>query len=216
MPAHGTPDTLIANQIADTAPSSVFDTFLNRLMTAESGGRRKAKNPRSTALGPFQFIKSTFLDVTRRHFPAEIVGLTEQEVLSRRTDPDLAWRAAAAFCRDNVKHLKDRGLEPTFAHLRLSFLLGPADAVRIIQSREATPVVNVLSEAIIEANPFMRDMKVADLLSRSERDVNRDRNELVETAPQPQVRPPARVRAPETRVAKPAKNRHTKAVRSSP
>jgi len=37
---------------------------------------------------PYQFIKSTFLELTRRHFPAEIVGLTEEEILRLRTDPD--------------------------------------------------------------------------------------------------------------------------------
>jgi hypothetical protein len=41
--------------------------FLDRLM-AESSGRSAAKSPRPTAFGSFQFIKSTFLDITRRHF----------------------------------------------------------------------------------------------------------------------------------------------------
>ena len=43
---------------------------------------------------PYQFIKSTFLELTRRHFPAEIVGLTEEEILRLRTDPDLSRRCS--------------------------------------------------------------------------------------------------------------------------
>jgi hypothetical protein len=62
--------TSIADKYVETASSAEFDAFLDRLMSAESGGLAHAKNPRSTALGPFQFIKSTFLEITRRHFPA--------------------------------------------------------------------------------------------------------------------------------------------------
>ena len=36
--------------------------------------RTQPKNPRSSALGPFQFIKSTFLELTRRHFPQRLPG----------------------------------------------------------------------------------------------------------------------------------------------
>ena len=51
------------------APDAAFHTFLDRLMGAESAGRSHAKNPRSSALGPFQFINSTFLAVMRRAVP---------------------------------------------------------------------------------------------------------------------------------------------------
>ena len=108
----------LAEQVAAIAPPPAFDHFLNRLMAAESGGRSDAKNPRSTALGPFQFIKTTFLDITRRHFPEEIAGLSEAQILERRRDPELSRRAATAYCKESVTYLQAHGLEPTFAHLR--------------------------------------------------------------------------------------------------
>jgi hypothetical protein len=162
----------IANQLVETASPRVFDVFLNRLMAAESGGRRHAKNPRSSALGPFQFINRTFLDVARRHLSADIARLTEEQILALRTDPALSRRAAAVFCREIVDYLKEQGLEPTFAHLRLAFLLGPAGAARILQAQQRTPVARLLPLAVIEANPFLRDMSVNDLLAKSERDVS--------------------------------------------
>ena len=79
------------------APLGAFDSFLDHLMRAESNGRNTAANPRSTALGPFQFIKSTFLDVMRRHFSADIAHLNETDILALRTDRGFARRAAAAF-----------------------------------------------------------------------------------------------------------------------
>jgi hypothetical protein len=150
-------------------------------MSAESGGLSHAKNPRSTALGPFQFIKSTFLEITRRHFPADIAGLSETQILARRTDHDLSRRAATVFCKDSVRYLKEQGLEPTFAHLRLAYLLGPADAARVMHAQAQTPVVRLLSAAVIKANPFMRRMEVGDLIAKSERDVSREPAQLPRT-----------------------------------
>jgi hypothetical protein len=52
------------------------------------------------------------------------------------------------------------------------FLLGPADAVRVMQAEQQTPVAQVLSPTVIKANPFMRSMSVSDLLAKIERDVS--------------------------------------------
>jgi hypothetical protein len=194
-PSSGAPEKLVAGQSVAAASPSAFDTFLDRLMAAESGGRSHAKNPRSTALGPFQFIKGTFLELTRRHFPQEISGLSEHEILKLRTDPDLSRRAAAVFCKESVDYLKEKGLEPNFAHLRLAYLLGPADAARIMQTQEETPVVRLLSPAVIKANPFMRSMSVTDLLAKSERDVMRERSEPIAASPPSEARPAARAKA---------------------
>jgi hypothetical protein len=174
--------TSIANKYVETATASEFDAFLDRLMSAESGGSAYAKNPRSTALGPFQFIRRTFLEITRNHFATEIAGLSEAEILSRRTDHDLSRRAAAVFCKDNARYLKERGLEPTFAHLRLAYLLGPADAIRIMQAEQQTPVAQLLSPAVIKANPFMRRMQADELLAKSERDVSGEPTPRVQRA----------------------------------
>jgi len=182
----------IAHETPENAPVASFEIYLDRLMAAESGGRSTAKNPRSSALGAFQFIKSTFLEVTRRHFPTEVAGLSEQEILHLRTDRDFSRRAAAAFSKDNLRYLKERGHDPTFAQLRLAFLLGPTDAAQILQARQDTPITQVLSAPVVKANPFMRRMSVADLLAKGVRDISRER--ILEVASEPQVGPIAQVR----------------------
>ena len=184
----------VAQEIAATASAASFETFLDRLMGAESGGQVQAKNPRSSALGTFQFIKSTFLEIARRHFSKEVEGFVEDKILELRTDPEFARRAAAAFCRDNIGHLQAQGLEPTFADLRLAFLLGPSDAARVLKAEPETPAVQLLSPSVIKANPFMLRMTVTDLRAKSVRDVERDRQGLIAIAPQPRRRPIARVR----------------------
>jgi hypothetical protein len=185
----------IAGEIAETAPVASFETFLDRVMGAESAGRSDAKNPRSTALGAFQFIKSTFLEVARRHFPADVAGLSEDQILQLRTDKDFSRRAAAAFSRDNIGQLKQRGLDPTFAHLRLAFLLGAGDAGRLIQAEPQARVAQILAAPVIKANPFMARMTAADLLAKGARDVDHDRtNMMVVERPEPRVRPVAHIR----------------------
>ncbi len=158
-------------------------------MAAESGGRSHAKNPRSTALGPFQFINSTFLGIARRHFPGEIAGLNDAQILALRTDREFSRRAAAAFSKDNIEFLKARGLDPTFAQLRLAYLLGAADAAQIMLAQQDTRVADVLSSAVVKANPFMRGMSAADLLAKSERDVARVSDRVEAAAPAARVRP---------------------------
>ena len=184
-------DETLAQQCAEGSPPSAFDTFLDRLMAAESGGRSHAKNPRSTALGPYQFINATFLAVARRHFPLEVAGLNDARILALRSDRDFSRKAAAAFSRDNITFLKERGLNPTFGHLRLAYLLGAGDAAAVLLVQQDTRVTDVLSAGVVKANPFMRGMTAADLIEKSERDVARDRSQLTAVAamPKPHARP---------------------------
>jgi hypothetical protein len=174
-----------------TAPAAVtdrsaFDTFLDRLMRAESGGRDTAANPRSTALGPYQFIKSTFLDLARRHFGVEVQELKEDEILRLRTNRSFARRCAETYSRENLAFLTEQGIEPTFGHLRLAFLVGPFAAARVLQAAPATPVGEVLGPAVVRANPFMARMSTSNLIAKTARDVGETANE-VDVAPHARV-----------------------------
>lgn len=154
-----------------TQPESNIDVYLYRLMMAESAGKPHAKNPRSSALGPYQFINSTFIEVVDKHFADEVQGKSRSEILALRTDMEFARRAAIAFNNDNAKYLEERGVKPTFAHLRLSHLLGPAAAVKVLRAKPNTRLTALLPSSVIRANPFMRRMTVAMLVRWSEREV---------------------------------------------
>jgi len=150
---------------------SDIDAYLYRLMMAESAGKPHAKNPRSTALGPYQFINSTFIAVVDRHFSDEVEGMTRSQILALRTDMEFSRRAAIAFNNDNAKYLRERGVTPTFAHLRLTHLLGPAAAVKVLRAKGDTQLTKLLPGPVIRANPFMKRMTVARLVSWAEREV---------------------------------------------
>ena len=155
----------------DGAPMTM-ETFLDRLMMAESAGRLDARNPRSTALGPFQFIESTFLVVAKRYFATETAAMTPQQILALRTDAAFSRRAAEAYTRENAAVLKASDVEPSYPNLRLAFLLGPGGAIKVLKAPPEMPRSGVLSPAVLIANPFMVTMTSRGLAARSAREVN--------------------------------------------
>jgi hypothetical protein len=152
--------------------------FLDRLMHAESSGRDDARNPLSTAVGPYQFIESTWLDLAHRIFATETQGMTAAQILALRTDRTFARRAAEAYTKDNAASLKAAGIEATFPHLRLAFLLGPQGAIRVLQAPPDTRVALLLGPGVMRANPFMYGMTAAGLAARAARDLSVSRSTL--------------------------------------
>lgn len=156
---------------ADAPPALTLETFLDRLMMAESDGRDDLRNPRSTAVGPFQLIEGTFLEIVGRHFSDETRSLSIAQVLALRTDRAFARRVAAAYTKDNAAHLASHGLSTSFTNLRLAYLAGASGAVRLLRARPKTMVSALLSSAAISANPFMVGMTAEDLLAKCARDL---------------------------------------------
>ena len=104
--------------VAPAQPSESEKLFLDRLMMAESGGRLDAKNPATSAYGPFQFLRETFLDVVRRNFPELAAGKTDAEILALRANLEVARSAALVYTRENASFLAAHGSpasQPTFA-----------------------------------------------------------------------------------------------------
>ena len=167
------PEQPEASSAASTTPPELtLEGFLDGLMMAESGGKDEARNQRSTALGAFQFIRSTFLEVARRHFAEETAALSSSAILALRTNRSFARRAAEAYTKDNAAHLTSEGLSASFPNLRLAFLVGPTGAARLLRSPTDTKVAAVLSSHAIKANPFMARMTVADLIAKCARDLS--------------------------------------------
>ena len=155
---------------AKLTPTTSETLFLDRLMRAESGGRRYAKNPASSALGPFQFIETTFLDIVRRNFPGLASGKTDADILTLRTDPQVSRDVALIYTRENANALAAKGVEATAANLRLAFFAGAGGALKVIGAKPEELVSNLLSEAAIAANPFLRSMTASDLLAKASRE----------------------------------------------
>lgn len=148
--------------------------YLERLMMAESGGRDEARNPRSTAIGPFQFIESTFLDLADRHFAAETRNLSPAQILALRTNRAFATRAVTILTLENATVLTAAGIEPNFANLRLAHLVGAGAAVQLAKAEATVPVQSILGAKVVQANPFMAGMNAQQLLAWSGRNLGLD------------------------------------------
>ena len=164
-------DLSLGTQPVEDASEATFEKFLDQLMRAESNGRDEAANPRSTALGAFQFIKSTFRSIARAHFVREVAELSDEQLLALRTNRDFARRAAAAYCRENAAYLQQQGLRPTFGHLRLAYLLGAGGAAKVLKAPPQTALADILGVSVLRANPFMKGKTAVNLIERAVRDI---------------------------------------------
>lgn len=155
---------------SNLAPTETEAVFLDRLMKAESGGKLNAKNPRSSALGPFQFIESTFYEMVTRYLPDVAGDKSYAEIQLLRTDLEVSRSAALAYTRQNAAFLNERGITPEAGFLRLAFLVGPSGAEAVISAKPETPVSDLLSAAALSANPFMKAMSAEQLIERAKRE----------------------------------------------
>jgi hypothetical protein len=151
-------------------PDESEKLFLDRLMAVESAGRLNAKNPASSALGPFQFLRTTFLDVIRRNFPSLSDGKPDAEILALRTNAEVSRNAALIYTRENARYLSEHGAAISTANLRLAFFVGPSAALKVLAAKPEEPLTNILSAAALEANPFLGRMTAAALIGRASRE----------------------------------------------
>ncbi|MBU2583608.1 MAG: hypothetical protein KJ622_18020 [Alphaproteobacteria bacterium] len=191
----------IAERSADLAQASAdFGVYLDRLMMAESDGRDFLKNPRSSALGPFQFIKGTFLYVVRRRFQSRIGGMSESEVLALRTNRAFAREVMAEYSRELASHLGRHGLETTYGNLRLAYLIGPSGATSVLSAEADTPLNQLISAEAIAANPFMAGMTARDIIRRAHNDIAMDRSKRLAVAGRRQAAPEGSGGEPKIRI----------------
>ena len=167
----GGSNTPAAASTPATNPEMTLDEFLDRLMMAESGGRIYANNPRSTAVGPFQFIAATWLEIVNTSFADKTANMKPREILDLRTEPVFARQVAKAYSLSNAATLVANGFKATFANLRLAFQVGPRGATRVLAAKPKTAVSTLLGPVVITANPFMSRMTAADLIARAQRDI---------------------------------------------
>ncbi len=126
--------------------------------TQESGLNSAAKNSRSSAAGPFQFLESTWLDLFRRHGAAYgqgdlasqiqvrggISSVKDPEVRRRilelRHDVDLSAGMAARYLAEGREALEKRLGRPTSeSESRMAYVLGAGGAAKLIRASESTP-----------------------------------------------------------------------------
>lgn len=145
----------------------------DKIIKVESGGRTSATNPNSSAAGPGQFIRDTWLDMVKRTRPDVAEGRTDAEILALRTDPKyaaLSKEMVGAYAKENTERLQKSGIAASPGNVYLAHFLGPADAVKVLTADPNTPIANIVSARAYNANRSVMEGKSAgDLAAWSDR-----------------------------------------------
>lgn len=148
-----TREQVVANLKNAVASSPVSFDFLLKQAEIESGLNPQAKAATSSASGPFQFVKGTWLRMVEKY--GDHVGLSEQaaalrdnsldavakaDLLALRHDVQISGKMAAHFALDNAKTLASSGIAqigPT--ELYLAHFLGAGGAKDFLAAMQANP-----------------------------------------------------------------------------
>lgn len=134
----------------------------DKISAAESSGNIYAKNPRSSATGPHQFIAGTWLSLVKKYRPDVMQGRSVNEVLALRTNPELSTEMSRHYNAENGAYLRARGFEPTDENVYLAHFAGPKGAADLLANPDA-PARSILSADAIEANPYLKDWRASDV-----------------------------------------------------
>ncbi|MBV8166376.1 MAG: helix-turn-helix domain-containing protein [Alphaproteobacteria bacterium] len=152
---------------------SNFSSVLSQV-SQESTFKADAKNRTSSAVGPAQFLETTWLDMMRRHGAAYGLGeLADQiqvkggkpvvanakaraQILELRKDPHLSAGMAARYLEEvGAKLEKSLGRPVSVVEKRMAYLFGPYGAAKLLKTAAATPTAaaaDILPNAA-RANP---------------------------------------------------------------
>lgn len=136
-------------------------SFVNKLISIESGGKTSAVNPNSSAQGLGQFISSTWLRMFKQYFPDRAQGMTDAAILALRKDADVSRSMIELYAQENAKALQASGHAVTEANLYLSHFLGSTGANKVLSASASTPISDILPPNVIDANKRILEGKNA-------------------------------------------------------
>jgi hypothetical protein len=149
-----------AARSASTLAGTSFSSVLSQV-SQESTFKADAKNRSSSAVGPAQFLESTWLDMVRRHGAAYGLGpLVEQikvkggktvvadpkvraQILELRKDPHLSAGMAARYLEEvGAKLQHSLGRPVSTEEKRMAYLFGPYGAAKLLKTAAAHPATS--------------------------------------------------------------------------
>lgn len=164
------PSPPAASAATTTAASddSAVDQLVGRIITIESGGKADAKNPLSDAVGVGQFIGSTWLRMMRTYRPDLVIAKTPDQLLAMRLDPVISRQMVVLLTKESEAYLRARGHEITPGRLYLSHFLGVGGADTVLNAPPDTPLLPLIGQAAITANPFLNGQNAAFVINWAE------------------------------------------------
>jgi hypothetical protein len=141
------------------------DIVTNKIIGVESGGDPNAENPNSSASGVGQFLDSTWVQTIRQHRPDVAAGKSAAQIIAMKKDRALGKEMTRAYQQDNADYLANRGEATTPDNIYLAHFLGPGGAVNALKADPNTPIVNIVGQDVVNANPFLRGKTAGDTIA---------------------------------------------------
>ena len=121
------------------------------------------KNPASSAVGPGQFIRSTFIRTARKTFP-ELADMSDDAIGALHGTAkgnEMQAQMIPVLDAENQSALQAAGFPPTPTNRHLAWVLGPAGAKKVLGADPATPLSQLLSGQALAANQRIMAGKTA-------------------------------------------------------
>jgi hypothetical protein len=149
-----------------SAGDVITDTLVDKIVGVESGGRKAAKNPNSSALGQGQFTRLTWLGMVRKHKPEWAEGLTTAQILEKRKVPEASRWAIKAYAEDNAPKLYRAGVAVDEASLYLAHMFDGPVAVKLYRAKPDAAVRDIVGMSAFKSNrKLLAGKKVKELIS---------------------------------------------------
>src|SRR5688500_15856903 len=117
----------MSNRVSRTIP----DEWLNAIAHIESRGNPLAANPTSTAVGLYQFIKSTWRGTVKQHRPDVFKAYPNGALLNLRKNASFAIEMGARFTEDNQRVI---GTGASLGSLYLAHFFGAGTARKVFKA----------------------------------------------------------------------------------
>lgn len=141
------------NQEKQIAPAPIkevgqgfnLEKYIPKLEKVESGGRINIRNPKSSALGLYQFTEGTWKELTTK--------MNVDYSLKDRTNPEKARKVLEYFTKENIqKAVSDLGRPPEDSEVYMYHLLGRRGAANILKAPTDKPAIHFISAQQADAN----------------------------------------------------------------
>lgn len=140
-----TPEMSAAVNVA-ASRFDVSGSFLGSLIQRESAGDPNAKAETSSATGLTQFVDATWLETLKAagsRMGVDTAGMSDQELLAMRTNPEVSIMAAAAYAEQNKAYLQSKlGRPINDAEMYIAHFLGPQGAESLLSAMATNPNAN--------------------------------------------------------------------------
>lgn len=137
-------------------------SFNNKARRAESGGNDRARNPRSSAEGRYQFTDDTWTETYLKVYGGKE---TDAQILSKKLDVRYQERLMQRLTADNRAALRKAGISTDDGNTYLAHFAGAGGAINLHRADPNASAESVLGRKVIKANPHLANMTAKDVIS---------------------------------------------------